>query len=55
MFLPFGRGSIVHVYKAMKNANLSTSLVQISAIDFGKKCILKYLISLKILIKKFYL
>jgi len=41
MFLPFGKGSIVHVYEAMKDANLSTSLVSISAIDFGKKYILK--------------
>lgn len=40
MFLPFGKGSIVHVYKAMKDSNLSTSLVSISAIDFGKECIL---------------
>lgn len=37
MFLPFGKGSIVHVYKAMKDANLSTPLTSISAIDFGKK------------------
>lgn len=36
MFLPFGKGSIVHVYRAIKDANLSTSLVKISAIDFGK-------------------
>lgn len=42
MFLPFGKGSIIHVYKAMKDANLSTSLVEISAIDFGIK-ILKIL------------
>lgn len=37
MFLPFGKGTIVHVYNAMKDANLSTSLVSLSAIDFGKK------------------
>ncbi|XP_027851991.2 protein dispatched isoform X2 [Aphis gossypii] len=37
MFLPFGKGSIVHVYEAMKDANLSTPLVSISAIDFGIK------------------
>ncbi|VVC45685.1 Protein patched/dispatched,Sterol-sensing domain [Cinara cedri] len=37
MFLPFGKGSIVHLYKAMKDANLSTPLVKISAIDFGIK------------------
>jgi len=41
MFLPFGKGSIVHVYEAMKDANLSTPLVKISAIDFGKKYVLK--------------
>jgi len=41
MFLPFGKGSIIHVYEAMKDANLSTSLVSISAIDFGKKRCLK--------------
>ncbi|XP_050532360.1 protein dispatched [Daktulosphaira vitifoliae] len=37
MFLPFGKGSVVHVYEAMKDTNLSTSLVEISAIDFGIK------------------
>lgn len=41
MFLPFGKGTIVHVYNAMKDANLSTSLVSLSAIDFGEKYILK--------------
>lgn len=37
MFLPFGKGSIIHVYNAMKDTNLSTPLISISAIDFGKK------------------
>jgi len=40
MFLPFGKGSIVHLYEAMKDTNLSTSLVKISAIDFGKQFVL---------------